>query len=1162
MKRKKVLATSLLALAFALGTALTSCGSSNTTCEKGDKGETGLNGSDGKDGKDGVDGKDLTDPDPVTSTNKDIKSSKFKVDSESMDDSLSKLKRTNEQIAAEGYVLLKNDHNYLPIKEGSNISVFGKNSGDFADALSSSGFNVNPKLKAFYDDKTLSGNGPSTKTNGSFWATGETPQSSYTTDVKSSYGDYNDVAVVVFERDGGEGSDLPRCSFATTEGQNEACLAYPTREQIEDGKWTPKGGAGRESDPFAHYLEIDDNEKALLKAIEDDDRFTSVVVILASNNSMECGFLDDQETYSKIKAGIWAETSGASNIGAIGGILKGTINPSGRTTDIIEKDFTKDPTWQNYSNNLVGNEAGFDSAMGDEYTTEDGLLYKDSWDQAYYGIEYQEGIYNGYKYYETRGYTDGEEWYEDNVQYPFGYGLSYTTFAWDIVSSSPSDQKTLSKNNEIQVSVKVTNTGDVAGKDVVQLYYSAPYTKGGIEKPQVKLGDFAKTGILAPGQSETLTLTIKAKDMASYDCYDANKNGFKGYELEAGAYNLYVSRNSHSWAERATKTLGYTVKETIQYDSDEVSGTKVENQFDYMSDEMKGNTLSRADWEGTFPTRPLWFDVENDSTIDPLWAASYRASHDGKDYSVSDTSVTPTYLKKGKARLVKSEEWLNNFDLPLANKEATKNDSNFELSKDYDENNALYGGGKAPWYTEKAQSFRSEAEAYTDSNPAPIKLRDLMNTSIDDPKWDAFISQFTEKQAIEQLITPFNFVANDALGMPVGAHADGNTGLRKVFDLIAYLQDGDRIESDKLANDLNPTALGATWNKDLSYEWGERNGDLALWAHISGWYGPSCNLHRSHFSGRNSQYYSEDGVLSGKIISGVTKGAGDKGLVTYVKHFALNDQETHRDITGIAVWADEQTMRENYLKAYELAVKEGETMGLMTSFNRVGFEWSGASYRLLTTLVRDEWNFKGIYITDAAGTDQAGNYMSADMMLRAGEDMSLDGVAGGYDPEKDTGTPSAITGLTHTDTSNTETHKQAIYNATKRVAYVVSRSNAMMNGESLKGQGYDKSATELVTRFSKLQNEADVTVLNANATSNVSLDVSDSDLKDTKYIHYSGDLLGLNLNEYTGKLEGKIRSDVAAGKYMVCIGAVRKGLSSDQYWTAPDVNYFYINVTR
>lgn len=966
--------------------------------------------------------------------------------------------------------------------------------------------------------------------------------------------------MVVFSRSGGEGSDLPRSSFAETKGQTSAGMAYPTREQIESGDWVPVGGAGRETNPFEHYLEIDDNEKALLKALEEDPRFKDVVVILNSSNSMECDFLDDVKTYSKIRAGIWAQSTGNSHIAAIGDILKGTVNPSGRTPDIIEKDFTKDPTWQNYSNNLVGNEAGFDSGMGNQYTNEDTTLYKDYWDQGYYGVEYQEGIYNGYKYYETRGETDGEDWYLDNVQYPFGYGLSYTTFNWDVVSARPAKRMSLDKNDTIEVQVKVTNTGRVAGKDVVQLYYSAPYTKGGIEKSHVELGDFEKTGLLQPNQSETLTLSITARDMASYDCYDANKNGFKGYELEKGVYNLFVGKNSHSWAERSTTKLSYVVNDTIQYDKSSETGETIENRFDYISDEMKNKTLSRADWEGTFPSRPLWFDVENETTIDPLWEAEYKATHNG---SAPDATVKPVYLKKGKARLVKSEDWLKNFELPLADKEKGKKESGqtFKIDPSYDENNEMYGGGKAPWYVENGPSFRDESQAYTSTNKAPIQLSDLMNTSIEDSKWDEFISQFTVKQAIEQIVTPFNFQANDALGMPVGAHADGNTGIRKVFDLIAYLQAGDRIESDKTVNDLNPTLLSSTFNKTLAYEYGNKTGDLALWQHVAGWYGPSTNLHRSHFSGRNSQYYSEDGVLSGKIVSKVTKGASDKGLITFMKHFALNDQESHRDITGVATWADEQTMRQNYLKPYEMAVKDGATMGMMTSFNRIGYEWAGASYKLLTQIARDEWNFKGIFITDAAGTDQAGNYMSADMMLRAGEDMSLDGFAGGYTPEKDTtGVPPAITGVSSNAEAMTGTQKAAIFNAAKRIAYVVSRSNAMLNGEGLQPLGYDESATDVKTRFGSVTNYDDIKKLEVKIGENVNLSVKDADLSNVKYVLYSGDLLGLTLNEATGEITGTVKDGIAAGEYKICIGAIKDTLANKDYWTTPDVNYFYLKV--
>lgn len=435
----------------------------------------------------------------------------------------------NKQAAAEGYVLLKNEGS-LPLEGVNKISVFGKSSGSIAAALEKGGFEINPVLKAFYADKALSGNGRSTKNHSSFNATGETPQSMYTEEVKASYADYAGTAVVVFGRSGGEGSDLARASFAAEEGQTTAVLAYPTREEIESGTWTPVGGQGRESDPFEHFLELDDHEEALLAMLQADDRFDNVIVLLDSTYAMEVGFLKD-DAYSKVKSCIWVTGSGANGYEAIPEILTGKVNPSGRTPDILEADFTASPSWNDYANNLVGNEEGFDSAKGNEYTLEDGMLYKDAFDLAYYTVSYKEGIYIGYHYYETRGETDGEDWYNQYVNYPFGYGLSYTTFDWELVGSEPAGE--LAADSTINVQVKVTNTGDVAGKEVVQLYYEAPYTTGGIEKAKVELIDYAKTALLQPGESEVLTLTLNTRDMASYDYNDANANGFKGYEVEA-----------------------------------------------------------------------------------------------------------------------------------------------------------------------------------------------------------------------------------------------------------------------------------------------------------------------------------------------------------------------------------------------------------------------------------------------------------------------------------------------------------------------------------------------------------------------------------------------------------------------------------------------------
>lgn len=1177
MKKTNVFGKSLLAvislilcLLFMLSFA--ACGAEGPAGPKGDKGDQGIQGPAGpagEAGKDGEDGKDMTDPEP--GANPDLGkpgSAKFYSDYDSMSEVYEAGLALNKEIAAEGYVLLKNEKNSLPLKEKGKLSVFGKSSPSISKALSDSGYSVNPELKAFYDNNDLSGKARNTKNHSSFNATGETPQSMYTDVVKNSYDEYGGTAVVVFGRSGGEGSDLPRTSFAETKGQDTAVLAYPTREEIESGTWTPVGGKGRESDPFEHFLELDDNEEALLKTLQADDRFDNVVVLLDSTYAMEVGFLRD-ESLSKVKSCLWVTGSGANGYSVIGDILDGTINPSGRTPDILQSDFTADPSWENYANNFVGNEAGFDSAKGNEYTLASGELYKDSFDLAYYDVSYEEGIYIGYKYYETRGFTDGEDWYRDHTVYPFGYGLSYTDFTWDIVDTYPGNRVSLSRNGKISVNVKVTNTGDRAGKDVVQLYYEAPYNDDGIEKSKVELGDYTKTGVLAPGASETVTVTIDVRDMASYDYNDANNNGFVGYEVEGGRYNIYISRDSHSWASREAKVLTYTVPEAgFTYATDDNSGGEIRNRFEYINGEMKDRVLSRCDWEGTWPTRPLWFDVENDTTIDPLWSSWYRATHNGVDWTAADKTVTPKYLKKGKAELVKSEEWLNNFEMPLADKESSLGGGNndFVLDKAYDETNARYGGGKAPWYSDTAPAFRADTDSYTAANPAPVQLSDMTGLSFDDPKWETFLSQFTVKQTVEQLITAFNFVPNKAMGVPNSTHGDGPFGIQRAFAMIKYLQPGDMMESDMLIKWCSQVTVAASFNKDLAYEYGRINGDFGLWAKLSGWYSPGANIHRTPFSGRNNNYFSEDAILSGTTLAMMNKGCAEKGMITFMKHYALNDQESDRDITGVATWADEQTMRQIYLKVFEMGVKDGGSLGMMTSFNRVGFDWAGASYELLTNIARDEWGFQGIYITDAAGTNQAGNYMNHNMMIRAGQDLSLDGVMGGYVLNEDDGIPDRVTGINSDPKSLTPTHLTALRDCLKRVQYVLCNSAAMLNGYGINKIGYDVSQSNTsidataAEGNASFKNATKFTVTVGEKVKGIS--VADSDLTEVKYVLYAGDLKGLTLNRTTGEITGSVDASVSPGEYRFTIGVCDKNIANGEEWTATDVCYFYLVVAE
>lgn len=1095
-------------------------------------------------------------PEPLSS-----KSTQFYSDYKSLTDVYKAGLELNKEIAGEGYILLKNEQSSLPVAENATISLFGKNSVDLKEPLTKAGFTVNPVLQDFYADNERSGAGANRANDSSFNATGETPQAKYTGEVKASFAQYGGTAVVVFARNGGEGSDLPRVSFAEVAGQETASKAYPTRSDIESGTWTPVGGMGRESDPFEHYLELDDHEEALLDMLQNSDEFDNVVVLLNSTYAMELGFLRDAK-YSKVKSCIWLPGTGANGLEVVGDILNGKINPSGRTPDILNADFKADPTWNNYANNFVGNEGGFDSAKGNQYTSEDGTLYKANFNTGFYEVSYEEGIYMGYHYYETRGFTDGADWYNQQVIYPFGYGLSYTDFSWELVGSIPASKAELGAEDSITVQIKVTNNGTVAGKDVVQLYYEAPHTAGGIEKAKVELIDFAKTGLLAPGASEMVSLTLDARDMASYDYSDANKNGFTGYELDGGTYKLYVSENSHSWAKNDTLSVEYTVPAAgITFATDDNSGNAIENRFDTVNGEMAGRVLSRNDWAGTWPTRPLWFDVTDATTIDPLWAAEYRAKNGGKDWTATDTAVTPVYLAQGKAELVKAKEWLDHLPMPLADTE-NKEGNEYTLATWYDEANPNYPDesgkpGKAPWYRDTAPTFRAESERYTALGSAPIQLSDLIGKDFDDALWDEYLDQFTVKQAVAQIITAFNFIPDKALSVPNSTHGDGPFGIQEAFDRIPYLQPGDMMRKDQLIKYTSQVVLAASFNKDLAYRYGKLNGDYGLWAKLEGWYAPGVNIHRTPFSGRNNNYYSEDGVLSGIMTAEVCKGCGEKGMVTFIKHFAINDQETNRDTNAIATWVDEQTMRQIYFKPFEMAVKDGNTLGMMTAFNRIGFDWAGASYELLTEVARQEWGFQGIYITDAAGTSQAGDYMSANQMIRAGQDQSLDGVPGGYIIDTDTGVPAFATGITSTDSANTPTHLWALRDCLKRIQYVVAHTAPMLNGRTMWPANYTKGFATFK------EATAEVAVANFELSvgdQDVTLDVSDN-LSAVKYLLYSGELpRGLTLDPATGKITGNVAGDTEQKDYIISVGIADEDISAGEGWTANVVRYFKITV--
>ena len=849
------------------------------------------------------------------------------------EDALTDANKLNEKIAEEGITLLKNEDDALPLAKGAKISVFGKNSvdivyggsgssdrsgSDVADlytGLTNAGFDVNPTLKSFYESGESGkgrGDSPEMGDQVAGFATGETPQNLYTDAVRESYKDYSDAAVVVISRIGGEGYDLPRTMAR------------------EFGGEAPVTGANATD----HYLQLDKNERAMITDV--CNNFEKVVVVVNCSAPMELGSLEDNE---RIGAVLWIGNPGGSGLNALGKVLCGDVNPSGRTVDIYARDFKADPTWQNFGNNLVqGNNEYLVGGAG----------------QGYYYVEYEEGIYYGYRYYETRAYDEGEDWYAENVVYPYGYGLSYTTFEWEIADAQPADWSALDPDGKVTVTVNVKNTGDVPGMDVVQMYYSAPYWTGEIEKSHVVLGDFAKTELIPAGETRQVTLSMDVRDMASYDYGDANVNDFRGWELDASsasnAYSVFIGRNSHdAWAGENAEdfTLTYSCS-AHEYPTD--VGGEVANRFDDVSGHIE-TYMSRNDWEFTFPTMP----------------------------TAEDREVTTEFIN--------SLTWQQN-------------------------------DAEQPYYTE---------ETFEQGKATEFKLYDLISyengvVSVDygDDRWNDLVSALSVSE-MAALIGQGNYKTNavESIDLPRTTMPDGPAGF------TAFMGDPSVYGTCFYASEC---LIGATYNKALARDMGIMIGVESIFGNVagdgrpySGWYAPAINIHRSQFGGRNWEYYSEDPFHSGIMAANVISGAQSKGVACFVKHFALNEQETCRDANGVLTWASEQAIREIYLKPFELAVKEGGTIAIMSSFNRIGTTWAGGSYALLTEVLRNEWGFEGSVITDYNLSD----YMLADQMIRAGGDLNLT-----QDKQPTTTAPSA-------------TQIAMMRKAVKNIMYTVARSNAM-----------------------------------------------------------------------------------------------------------------------
>ncbi len=809
------------------------------------------------------------------------------------------------ELAAEGITLLKNENNALPLTaDETDITLlgirnarmirsgFGSGSGGgsaistlLADAMTAAGYHINPPPLEMYDkemrmmreDLVL-----------------ELGQEYYGPSITGTYAAYDDAAILVFSRTGAENYDL-----ATN-------------------------NAAGHSNPDDHALMLDDNEKALVKHAKAN--FDKVIVLINSSNIMQIPELDEPKTDSNlgVDAILWVGGVGQDGCTAIAHILNGDITPSGHTVDLWEKDFTKSPTFTNFGLNTQNkDESG--NRMDTFYYGPDGNITK------FANLEYREGIYYGYKYYETKYADEGEAGYE-NVLYPFGYGLSYTTFDWELDGVAATGTID-SAAQSVTLRVRVTNTGNVAGKDVVQLYVNPPYTKGGIEKAAANLMGFAKTKLLQPGESEVVTVSCYAQEFASFDWNDANSNGFKGYELEAGDYIISARRNSHDEVLSVTRTIATG----IQCKTDLVSGKEIApvftGDFASVNDSLLGGMISRADG-----LRQPAAATKADRTLDAATLADYESQFEY--YSYMDEKTDPWYVEK----------------LPTSWTQSTDGTAKLTLN--------LRDMAGVP-YTEPTINDNNELVLATDK---------------DSQKWEQFMNQFTWEELCSLPANPDNII--ERLGAISYAIPRGGTVPAPSYK---YSDPDGPINAGGIQFPSNPIVAG-TYNKELAHELGVMVGNLLLLNGSRGWRGAGADIHRSPFSGRNFEYYSEDGVQAGLIGAEVTKGVTSKGVIAHFKHFFGNDQETFRaDYGGVFTWATEQTLREQTAKPFEYIIKYGGTLGLMTAFNRIG-KWSQTTnYATHELLLNQEWDFQGSTESDA----WAKQFVPANLMVRGGDDELL-----------------------------------------------------------------------------------------------------------------------------------------------------------------------------
>lgn len=826
------------------------------------------------------------------------------------DATVSKANELAKDVQSEAVTLLKNDDSNLPLS-GKKVNVFGWGSTNpvyggtgsmskqyktvsLLDGMKQAGLKTNTELSKLYTDYRK--DRPEVGMFAQDWTLPEVPAKQYSDKLVSDAKDFSDEAVVVLTRVGGEGADLP------TDMKAKGITYKNNSKDYDDFQ---KGES---------FLQLSKTERDMIDLVTSN--FKKVTLVYNGANTFQFDFLND---YPQIQSVVWCPPAGQTGFSALGEVLAGETNPSGKTSDTFLKDLTKSVSYNNFGKfeytNMADKAAKYKGFTGDDVTAIPGF------------VNYSEGIYVGYKFYETAS-DEGLINYDDTVAFPFGYGLSYTSF----------DQKLDSvkyKGGKVTVTATVTNTGDKAGKDVVEVYYNPPYTDGGIEKASKNLAGFEKTKELQPGESQKVTVKFDDDDMASYDY-----KGAKAYVLEKGDYDISIQSDSHHVIDHKA----ITVKDTVTYDSDSNTHngdkTVATNQFDDVAGDV--TYLSRADH-----------------------FANYK-----------EATAAPT-----------------NFKMSDKAKETFYNNSNYDPKKfDKDSDKMPTTGAKNG-----------------------LKLSDMYGKDYDDADWDKLLDQLTFDD-MDNLIANggYGTQALKSVGKIQLTDADGPASLNNNFTGVGSI------------GFPASTAFACTWNKDLAKQFGEMIGDMAHDMHVAGWYAPAMNIHRNAFSGRTFEYFSEDSLLSGVMASSEISGAKSKGVYSFMKHFALNDQETKRT-EMLCTWTNEQAMREIYLKPFEMSVKEGGAQAVMSSFNYIGNTYAGADSALLQTVLRGEWGFKGFVLTDYFG---GYGYQNADQEVRAGNDSML-----------------ATTKITNHITDKSATSVKAMRQAAHNILYTAANSWQYANGE-------------------------------------------------------------------------------------------------------------------